>query len=151
MRTEAMHPLRAAAEEISPKIRRDREDGLYVLYGPAAQHAYFEQLQRGEWTVLVPSSDGIAALEAFLCTPQPFGFDQFSGRKPDAEGMRLLCQGIKLLEAESASAEALLYERAIRRRAAQLLRKHDKANGGTLPLCMRIAETIQRNRKETPK
>ena len=151
MRTEAMHPLRSAAEEISPKIRRDREDGLYVLYGPAAQHVYFEQLQRGEWTVLVPSSDGIAALEAFLRTPQPFGFDQFTDRKPDAEDMRLLCHGIKLLEAESTSAEALLYERAIRRRAAQLLRLHNETNGGTLPLCIRIAETLQRNRREISK
>lgn len=147
----ALHPLRTAAEEISVRIRRDRGDGLYILRGQAEPHPYFIISGRDGWSVFVPSEEGMDALDMYLNVPVPSGFAQFAARSVSSEDMRLLCRGIKLLETGCPQSEALQFENDVRRRAAQILRTHDKNTGGALPLCIRIAEKILKERKETEK
>ena len=147
----AVHPLRAAAELISPQIRRDRGDGLYILRGQAAAHPYFQNIERHGWTIFIPSKEGMQALDRYLDVQLQPGFIQFIGRPSSAEDISLLCRGIKLMETVCSEADVLKYEYDVRRRAALILRQHDKNAGGALPLCMRIAEKILRDRKETEK
>lgn len=137
----SVHPLRAEAQRLCSGIRRDRADGLYIARGTLPTSPLFLQTQRGEWSVLVPSAEGIAAFSRYLDGPEAFGFAQFCGRPTCAEDIALLCRGIKLLESAAPRSEAALYERAVRERAAVLLRLHAPF-GGTLPLCMRIARAL---------
>lgn len=136
-----LHPLRAEAEALCAGIRRDRGEGLYIARGMLPASRLFVCESRGDWIVLRPGPGGILAFSAWLDAPEVFGFGPFSGRSWARADMTLFCQGVKLLETDCPSPDALLYARAVRRRAAALLRQHS-AEGGAIPLCMRIAQTL---------
>jgi len=143
----AEHPLREAAEQLCPAIRRDRSDGLYIAYGALPAHAYFVQERRGNFTVLLPSEAGCRALRAWLGPQKTPGFAQFCERGFTAEDLRLLSAGIKLLETTCTLVQAGQYEKSVRQRAALLLRQKHEQEGGTLPLCMDIALKLMQNAK----
>ena len=143
----AEHPLRTAAESLCRSVRRDRADGLYIARETIAQHPFFIQEPRGEFTVLHPSKAGAQAFSEWLGGDSTFGFERFSGRDLAQEDCFLLASGIKLLETACTSAQAVQFEKAVRQRAALLLRTHNDTDGGALEICMRIAAKIEQTAK----
>lgn len=143
----AEHPLRAAARQLCPQIRRDRGDGLYIARDALPEHEFFLQRRREGFTVLLPTEAGMAALRGWLGSEAAPGFSAFEGRPVSEDDTALLCEGIKLLETACAPAQAAQYEKALRQRAAVLLRKRKTDEGGALPLCMLIVQAIVPNKK----
>ncbi len=143
--SDKMHPLRMAAEELSPKIRRDRGDGLYIVYGELAPSAFFTQNARREYTVLYPSEQGAQAFCQWLRAPEVFGFSQFFGRVFSREDALLLSRAIKLFEIGCTPQEELLLSRDIRKFAAEILRTKAE-NGGAIPICMQIFTILNQER-----
>lgn len=141
------NPLRIAAESLSPKIRRDRGPGLYIAYGHLPEHPFFTQELRGEFTALHPSAAGMRAFREWLSADDVPGFANFTDRSLFYDDVVLLSRGIKLLETASSAEELLGFERAVRQRAALLLRNHDLAAGGTLSVCMQIAKELHDRQK----
>lgn len=138
----ADHPLRIAAEQLCPGIRRDRAEGLYIAPAPLPQHPFFIQKLRGPLVVLLPSGAGVQALCGYFGPIGAYGFSRFEGRPLSDNDLHLLCEAVKLSETACSPAQAALYEKTLRRRAAVLLREHQTDEGGALPLCMHIAKTL---------
>lgn len=139
-------PLRSAAESLCGQVRRDRGDGLYIIRAQVDPHPFFTIEPRGGMSVLTPSAEGMRALSGRIGPPKTVGFGRFSAMPCSSADILLLCRGIKLLETDCPAHDAQLYERDIRRRAAELLRTR-ACEGGSLPVCMRIAELISKNPK----
>ena len=143
----AEHPLRTAAASFGAYFRRDRADALYIARGNLPPHPYFSCETRGDFCALYPTKEACGALAEFLCADIPFGFAHFSGKDLAQEDCVLLAQGVKLLETTATPAQTAQFEKNVRRRAAVLLRKPIENEGGSLPLCMYIAQMLYSKQK----
>ena len=137
----ASHPLREAADRLA-KVQRDRGDGLYIARATLPASELFLQEERAGWTVLLPSDRAIELLETWLDAPENSGFERFNEHGCEREDRVLLAQALKLMETNCRKNDILLYERALRQRAAVLLRTHSKTGGRALSLCMRIVRRL---------
>lgn len=151
--------LRQAARDALPEpafLRRDRGGALFVSDAPRhcpdgdwrerLARAGFDLQKRDGLVYFSPGPAWLMRLEAACpAPPDPFceGLARFAGHPPDAESLALFALGARVLDGAPDDGR---FERRLRQRAAQCLRRNrtqNENNGGGLYACALVKFIIE--------